>query len=445
MSSRVALVGAIGVLLVVVLSAQRLGGADGYVTAPVGATALAAAAVLVELVRARLAAGGDDRSSQVAAALVLALVLLLLLSVVAVGLDSRAPGALASASVAVWSVAWVPPLVLSQLVASSAVRPLARSPRAHAVVVTTSGAAMLAGAILWQPSAPFAGVAPLAPESWPLRLAVVGDLATAAGLTGLMVLPITLGRAAATSRDGSRVRLGVAAAGTVAAPLVIVFCLALAIARDPGAVDPSVGSVAFVVAVAGGAAAGATCAHVVASGPGAGRVSLVIRVAALAVAALVVAAVGTLVVAAQWGPTATAITVSVLAVGATAAAWGAGGRLGASLARVRTPPAPQEVGREEVTPPITLASTPATPTTPSLTVREDQVLSHLADGASNAGIAAQLVISERTVDAHLRAIFTKLDLTPDRAANRRVQAARLWLDSRAGARPDSGSEPGHTG
>lgn len=63
-----------------------------------------------------------------------------------------------------------------------------------------------------------------------------------------------------------------------------------------------------------------------------------------------------------------------------------------------------------------------------MTARECEVLAALAEGASNAGIAAQLVVSERTVDAHLRAIFVKLDLTPGGTTNRRVQAARIWLE-----------------
>ena len=62
-----------------------------------------------------------------------------------------------------------------------------------------------------------------------------------------------------------------------------------------------------------------------------------------------------------------------------------------------------------------------------LTERERQVLSRLAQGQSNRAIAIHLVVSERTVEAHLRTIFTKLELPEVGDANRRVHAALVWL------------------
>lgn len=436
-----ALTAAAGAVLVLALLLQRLSGADGYPTDPIGTVALAAAAVLAQVARTRLTAAGNARAARLAGGLVAALLVLLVLSVAAVGLTSAAPSVLASAAVALWSVAWIPPLALAQLVASAAVRPHGENPRIHTVVLVTSAVAMLAGLLLWQPIDPFAGVAQIAPEAWPQRFAPVGEIATTLGFAGLLLLPVTLARAAAGSRDRARMRLGVAAAGTAAAPLIIVFCLALAIARDPGEVDPAAGSVAFQVGVAAGAAGGAVCGYLAVGRLVPGRVSLVARVAVLAVAALVVAAVGTLVVAAEWAPTLTALLVATVAVAATALAWRAGGLLGLSLARDEWSAALPAPLASAALP----AQTPGTTATPSasrpapdldpdpLTSREREVLAHLADGASNAGIATQLVVSERTVDAHLRAIFTKLELAPDPGANRRVLAARHWLESRADA------------
>lgn len=65
----------------------------------------------------------------------------------------------------------------------------------------------------------------------------------------------------------------------------------------------------------------------------------------------------------------------------------------------------------------------------ALSPRELEVLERLAGGLSNAAIAAELVVSERTVDAHVSSIFTKLGLPPAPDVNRRVQAALAWLET----------------
>lgn len=66
-----------------------------------------------------------------------------------------------------------------------------------------------------------------------------------------------------------------------------------------------------------------------------------------------------------------------------------------------------------------------------LSEREREVLAELARGRSNAAIAETLFVSERTVDAHLRSIFTKLGMPQTGDVNRRVQAALVWLGSDA--------------
>jgi DNA-binding NarL/FixJ family response regulator len=62
-----------------------------------------------------------------------------------------------------------------------------------------------------------------------------------------------------------------------------------------------------------------------------------------------------------------------------------------------------------------------------LTPREHEVLSLMAEGRSNAGIAAKLVITERAVEKHVTNIFTKLDLPPSDADHRRVLAVLRYL------------------
>jgi len=51
-----------------------------------------------------------------------------------------------------------------------------------------------------------------------------------------------------------------------------------------------------------------------------------------------------------------------------------------------------------------------------LTPRELQVLHLVAAGETNKAIAAELVLSERTVDRHVSNIFTKLDVSSRAAA-----------------------------
>jgi DNA-binding NarL/FixJ family response regulator len=63
----------------------------------------------------------------------------------------------------------------------------------------------------------------------------------------------------------------------------------------------------------------------------------------------------------------------------------------------------------------------------ALSGREREVLALIAEGRSNAAIAAILVLSERSVEKHIASIFTKLDLTPSEADNRRVLAVVRYL------------------
>ncbi|QWF80402.1 response regulator [Amycolatopsis sp. CA-230715] len=64
-----------------------------------------------------------------------------------------------------------------------------------------------------------------------------------------------------------------------------------------------------------------------------------------------------------------------------------------------------------------------------LTPREREVLSLMAEGCSNAAIAARLHISEGAVGKHTASIFGKLGLDPSEDTNRRVLAVIRFLDS----------------
>lgn len=62
-----------------------------------------------------------------------------------------------------------------------------------------------------------------------------------------------------------------------------------------------------------------------------------------------------------------------------------------------------------------------------LTDRERDVLRLMAEGRSNLAIAQKLYLSQKTVEAHAAAIFTKLDLPVAADDNRRVLAVLTWL------------------
>jgi DNA-binding NarL/FixJ family response regulator len=63
-----------------------------------------------------------------------------------------------------------------------------------------------------------------------------------------------------------------------------------------------------------------------------------------------------------------------------------------------------------------------------LTPREREVLALMAEGRSNAAIAAALFVSEKAVAKHTNSIFTKLDLPVAIDDNRRVLAVLAWLN-----------------
>ena len=64
-----------------------------------------------------------------------------------------------------------------------------------------------------------------------------------------------------------------------------------------------------------------------------------------------------------------------------------------------------------------------------LTAREREVLALMAEGRSNAGIAAELWLAEGTVEKHVRHILAKLNLPDTKDDHRRVLAVVTFLKS----------------
>jgi DNA-binding NarL/FixJ family response regulator len=62
-----------------------------------------------------------------------------------------------------------------------------------------------------------------------------------------------------------------------------------------------------------------------------------------------------------------------------------------------------------------------------LTQRELEILSAIAQGASNQAIADTLVLTKRAVEKHINSIFIKLGLTQNEDTSRRVKAALIYL------------------
>ena len=64
-----------------------------------------------------------------------------------------------------------------------------------------------------------------------------------------------------------------------------------------------------------------------------------------------------------------------------------------------------------------------------LTAREREVLGGMAEGRSNAAIAAKLFVTEKAVSKHINNIFTKLNMAPSDDDNRRVLAVLAYLNA----------------
>ncbi len=66
-----------------------------------------------------------------------------------------------------------------------------------------------------------------------------------------------------------------------------------------------------------------------------------------------------------------------------------------------------------------------------LTPREGEVLTEMALGRNNAGIAGALGLSERAVEKHINALFSKLGVSEEPDVHRRVKAVLLCLSEQS--------------
>jgi DNA-binding NarL/FixJ family response regulator len=69
-----------------------------------------------------------------------------------------------------------------------------------------------------------------------------------------------------------------------------------------------------------------------------------------------------------------------------------------------------------------------------LTEREREVLALMAEGLTNSAVARRLVLTERTVEGHVRSVLMKLDLPVGDGAHRRVLAVIAYLRAAEGTR-----------
>jgi DNA-binding NarL/FixJ family response regulator len=102
------------------------------------------------------------------------------------------------------------------------------------------------------------------------------------------------------------------------------------------------------------------------------------------------------------------------------------------LAAIREVAAGGSVIDSKVVEALVSTKRPSTSDVDRLTPREREILSEMAQGKSNAAIAATLVLSTRAVEKHTNSIFSKLGLSEEIDMNRRVKAVLLYLADAAG-------------
>ncbi|MFC0862675.1 LuxR C-terminal-related transcriptional regulator [Sphaerimonospora cavernae] len=404
----VALIMFLGLGAALALEWARESGVVSYLTNPVGMIAVAGSATVIAVLAMRRPGGEDGRRPSPALLRAESAVLLAYLVLAAVAVTAHRRGwSVTPLSVSLWGAWWIAPPAGLQVIALRML-PLRRS--IISVYVAVIAVAMVLQALLSEPQDPFVGVPPAAPQAWVRALPV--DIGAALVLLASIAACVVCVRDAVRSSGEDRVRAVCATVCASIAPLVFIVCVGLAVAREPGQVSPTAGSIAYLVMLGFGCVAGVAVTIRNLTLNSAGRI-LAAAVSAYAVVAVVIGATLVAGLLAPAGSFMSAVTVVALTVGVVLLTWRVAWALTARLEERDSPDPARRL--------------------PDLSAREREVLALVADGARDAEIARVLFLSERTVEAHLRRIYQKLGLEPEPGRNRRWLAARAWIAAGGGS------------
>ncbi|WP_201276626.1 helix-turn-helix domain-containing protein [Marisediminicola senii] len=404
-----AVVLAVCLVAVVALAFHWMDGLRTFVTHPVATLALAGSATGIAMLGARRGALGDRAGSRWLFGLAVGVAAYLGLGALATTL-TQGGSPVTPAVVGLWNAWWAVPLATVQL---AALRTMPRTRGWSIAFGALAGLSVLFAAVLAEPVDPFAGVPPAAPEGWSSP-PVAGALVTLYFLA-TVTTPVLLAVRLAHADRARRVAGLLAVAAAAIPPLLVVVCVGLAVARDPGNVSASIGSVGYLVSIAVGCLAASIALSLVrptADGPAMRRIVGGILGGYAAVGVVLSATwLGAMLVPA--GPLVSGLVVAAITLSVGTGWWLA---VSAILGWLAT--------HEKPDPAVRLAL---------LSPREREVMALLADGVRDAEIAARLHLSERTVESHLTRIFAKLGLDTGDGRNRRVLAVRAWTEAGAGS------------
>lgn len=346
---------------------------------------------------------------------------------------------LASLTASPWVVAWegawfIIPITLTSICCLVTVEELHENPRYSAVGRLVPTALAVCGLVLGFGSVDYQEVYP--GVSPPLAGTVLGEPAvaavfpvvTVAWMLSVTLAPILAFRSAAHSAGLVRGRLTIVAIAAATPLLTLATCVLLWVAYAAGLLSDqfasSVLTVAFLVPpaiVAPGLTVACSARDDGVTGSLGRAARWVLRGLWVTITAQLAALVAALLAVGTGTPSALAASTIAVVLGVVfVSGYGA---VAVRVDRFMASSATDAPGEPESTTDASMAA----PLSGTLSPREREVLSLIAEGMSNAAIAAELVLSERTIDSHVSSIFDKLGLGREAGTNRRVQAAATWI------------------